>query len=369
MKVPLFRPYWNSKYNSDILEVLDRRYDWTRGPEVELFEKKIKEYLGVKYCITCNSGTSALHMVMLALGIGPGDQVIIPSFTFIATANAPLFVGATPVFADIEEGTFGLDPEDVRRRITDRTKVILPIYYAGCPCLVERLRDLAKYYKVLLVEDAAEAFGASIEGKKVGTFGDAAILSFCHNKVITTGEGGAVVTGNPDLYERCLRIRNHGRLGVVGDFESLGYNFRMSSLTAALGLAQLEDLDYIISSRQGIASAYKIGLGGLEELDLPEVPKGYSHVYQMYCIRVKKGLRDSLASHLQGKGIGTLVYFPPVHLSQHFQRLGSRPLGYKDNLPVTERVSSETLALPVYPDLSQGELDYVIDSVRSFFAK
>ena len=210
-KIPLFKIYWDKDDVKAVENAIKRGMSWAIGPEVTQFEQKLADYLKVKYCLTFNSGTSALHAALLAHGIGAGDEVIVPSFTFIATANAPLFVGAKPVFADIEEKTLGLDPADVEKKITPRTKAIIPIHYGGCPCLIEELRDVARRHNLLLIEDAAEALGAGINGKKAGSIGDAGILSFCQTKTMTTGEGGAVTTGSPEIYEKLKLIRSHGR--------------------------------------------------------------------------------------------------------------------------------------------------------------
>ena len=204
--IPLFKMYWDQDDLDSVTNTLSFGMNWAVGPEVTQFEQELSEYIGTKYCLTFNSGTSALHAALLAHGIGNGDEVIVPSFTFIATANAPLFVGARPVFADIEERTLGLDPEDVLEKITPQTKAIIPIHYGGCPCMIRELREIADDHSLILVEDAAEAFGASINGEKVGTFGDSAMLSFCQNKIITTGDGGAMVTESRDLYEKMKLI-------------------------------------------------------------------------------------------------------------------------------------------------------------------
>ena len=217
--------------------------NWAAGPDVQAFEQEIAQYIGTKYALTFSSGTSALHAVLMAHSIGRNDEVIVPSFTFIATANSPLFVGAKPVFADIENKTYGLDPVDVNEKITKKTRAIMPIHYGGCPCRIKELREIADDNNLILIEDAAESFGAKIQDQKVGTFGESAMMSFCQNKIITTGEGGAIVTNSRDVYERMKLIRSHGRLETADyfsttetmDYITLGFNFRISSITAALG--------------------------------------------------------------------------------------------------------------------------------------
>ncbi len=240
--IPLFKMYWDQ----DDIDAVDRAIrsgmNWAVGSNVTQFENELADYIGTKYCLTFNSGTSALHAGLIAHGICSGDEVIVPSFTFIATANAPKFVGAKPVFADIEESTLGLSPESVIENITPKTKAIIPIHYGGCPCRIRELREIADDHNLVLIEDAAEAFGASIEGKRVGSYGDSAMLSFCQNKVITTGEGGALVTNSRDLYEKVKLVRSHGRSGDLG----LLYIIGMHGLRHA-GV-QFQTLEYFCSS-------------------------------------------------------------------------------------------------------------------------
>ena len=373
-RIPLYKVYWDENDVEAVTKIIKRGTYWTAGPEIEEFERVVANYVGVKYGVSFNSGTSALHAALLAYEIKQGDEVIVPSFTFIATANAPLFVGAKPVFADIEDSTFGLDPNDVERKITRRTKAIMPIHYGGLPCRIKELRKIAQEYNLLLIEDAAESLGASVDGRKVGSFGDAAMFSFCGNKVITTGEGGIIVTNSSEIYERLKLIRSHGRLESEPYFMStksldyimLGYNWRISSITAALGLAQMKKLDRIIEMRRKNAEYITSKLSKIDEVKVPQPPEGYFHVYQMYTIRVKGGreVRDALKDHLAKKGIMSKVYFEPVHLT-HFYR---EKFGFKGGeLPITERLSSEVLTLPLYPTMTIEEMDYIIESIKEFF--
>ena len=373
-RIPLFKIYWDDQDVEMVKATIQRGMSWAIGPNIERFERLLAEYVGVKYAVTFNSGTSALHAILLAYGIGRGDEVIVPSFTFIATANAALFVGARPVFADVEERTYGLDPKDVEARITARTRAVMPIHYAGCPCLIEQLRELTARHGLLLVEDAAESLGASVNRKKAGTFGDSAILSFCSNKVITTGEGGAVVCDSPELHQKLKLVRSHGRAETENyfsstaymDYVTLGYNFRMSDITAALGIAQLGKIDRLIEMRRRNAEMLSARLSRVEEIEVPHPPDDFFHVYQMYTIRVHEGkpTRDALSAYLAERGIMTRVYFPPVHFT-HFYR---NELGYDCELPVTERLAEQVLTLPMYPALEEGEMDYIADTIGAFFA-
>lgn len=373
-KIPLFKIYWDEEDVGMVKEVIQRGMHWAIGPNVEKFEEMLSRYVGTKYALVFNSGTSALYAILLAYGIGQGDEVIVPSFTFIATANAPLFVGATPVFADIEDKTYGLNPEDVEVKITAKTKAIIPIHYGGCPCLIGELSEIAGKNNLLLIEDVAESLGATINGKKAGSCGDASILSFCSNKVITTGEGGAVVTNDREIYEKLKLILSHGRAETASyfsstdymDYVTLGYNFRMSDITAALGIAQLRKIDTIIDMRRKNAEMLSARLSRIAEIEVPRSPNNFVHVYQMYTIRVKGGeeKRDALSTYLGKKGIMSKIYFPPVHLT-HFYK---NELRYNCELPVTERLSQQVLTLPMYPALMEDEIDYIANTIITFFS-
>jgi len=349
---------------------------WAIGPEIEEFEKLIATYVGRTYAVAFNSGTSALHALLLAYGVRRQDEVIVPSFTFIATANSALFVGAKPVFVDIEEKTFGLDPRQVRDKITAKTKVIMPIHYGGAPCKINELREIAEKYKIVLIEDAAESVGANINGKMVGSFGDSAMISFCGNKVITTGEGGVALTDSKDVYEKLKLIRSHGRLELENyfsstkdmDYVTLGYNWRMSSITAALGISQMKKLDKIIEMRRKKADYLTRKLSKIDEITPPNLHDGYYHVYQMYTVRVKSGkeTRDKLKDCLAKYRIMSKVYFPPAHLFSYYKQ----NFGFKGGeLPMTEKISNEVLTLPMYPSLRRDEMDLIADKISEFFEK
>ncbi|MFA4825889.1 MAG: DegT/DnrJ/EryC1/StrS family aminotransferase [Methanoregula sp.] len=362
--------YWDEDDISLVNNAIRSGMNWAAGPLISEFEQKIAEYIGSKYCLTFNSGTSALHAALLAHGIKPNDEVIVPSFTFIATANVPQFVGAKPVFADIERETFGLSPESVEEKISKKTRAILPVHYGGCPCKIKELREIADEHDILLIEDAAEAFGADIDGKMIGTFGDSAMMSFCQNKIITTGESGAMVTDSRDLYEKMKLIRSHGRLETADyfsttatmDYISLGYNFRISNITAALGLAQMKKVDALIAMRRADASYYRDQLQKkVPVCKIIESPLHYHSVYQLFSILVEK--RDELIHYLEKQGIMTKVYFSPVHQTHFYKNV----LKYQDILPVTEQVASEIISLPFYPGITRGEINYVINEIEKFY--
>lgn len=371
-KIPLFKMYWDENDIRSVTSAIKSGMNWASGPDVQTFEQEIATFIGTKYCLTFNSGTSALHAALIAHGIGKNDEVIVPSFTFIATANAPLFVGAKPVFADIEETTYGLDPADVNERITKKTRAIIPIHYGGCPCRIQELREIADDNHLILIEDAAEAFGAKIQNKMVGSFGDSAMMSFCQNKIITTGEGGAIVTDSRELFEKMMLVRSHGRHETADyfstsetmDYVSLGYNFRISTITAALGRSQLGKVEKIISQRKSDAKYYHKGLGKIgPEIHIPRVPDEYSHVYQLYSILVNQ--KDALMTYLAEEGIMTKVYFSPVHETHFYKKV----MGYDCFLPVTEKISKDIISLPFYPGITHEEIDIVIGRIELFYGE
>lgn len=369
-KLPLFKIYTDEADQQAVTEVLRRGTYWAEGPEIVEFERGLRDYQDKKHAITFNSGTSALHAALLAYGIKGGDEVIVPSFTFIATANAPLFVQAKPIFADIEEQTLGLDPNDVEAKITPKTKAIIPVHYAGCPCKIRELREIADDHHLLLIEDVAESFGASIGDVKAGSYGEGGILSFCQNKIISTGEGGALVTDSREIYEKAKLIRSHGRQENSAYFSSienldyitLGYNFRMPSMVAALGIAQLKKIDTLISMRRQNAEYLTARLEKeVREITPPAPPKEYHHVYQMYTVMAEK--RDDLMRHLADGGIMTKVYFNPVHLTHFYKDV----LKYTPDLPITKKVADMALTLPVYPGLTKEEMDLLVNEIKVFY--
>lgn len=372
-KIPLYKIYTDDEDLNLITKVVSRGTNWAIGPEIEEFENAIKNYLGCEYCVSLNSGTSALHAAFLAHEIGSNDEVIVPSWSFISTANSVLFVNAIPVFSDVEEETFGLDPEKLKEKISSKTKAVVPMDYGGLSCKIFELIKEAKLSDVFLIEDAAEGFGASVMGKKVGTVADTSIFSFCGNKVLTTGEGGAIVTKSKEIYEKLKLIRSHGRLGSqnhfdnpeVSQYNGIGYNWRISSITAALGITQLQKLDKIIKMRQENANYISSKLSKFPQITVPNPPKNYEHVYQMYTIRLlDQKTRNSLHQFLTHKKIFSKVYFDPIHLTSFYiNKFGTN----NTILPITEKLSKQVLTLPLYPNMTSEEKTYLVDSIAEFF--
>ena len=370
-KIPLYKIFTDGDDNKAVNKVLQRGMDWAIGHEIAEFEKKIANYIGTKYCVAFNSGTSAGHAALLAININSGE-VIVPSFTFVSTANWPLMVNAKPKFVDIEEENFGLSPERVKVEITKNTKAIIPIHYGGRPCKIIEINRIARNKKITLIEDCAESFGAKIKGVSVGTFGQMSIFSFAPNKILTTGEGGVICTDSRKIFEKLQLIRSHGRkvnenyfkTSQLPDYISIGYNWRMSSMTAALGLSQFDKLDRIIQLRRKHARFYVLKLKKINEIKLPDEPKDHLHVYQLFTIQLKNNLiRNELQKFLASRGIMTKVFFEPIHLSKFYRKSGFG----KKSLPNTEKISQTVLSLPIFPGLKSEEIRHICDSIKEFF--
>ena len=370
-KIPLYKIFTDRDDNKAVNKVLQRGMDWAIGHEIAEFEKKIANYIGTRYCIAFNSGTSAGHAALLATNINSGE-VIVPSFTFISTSNWPLMVNAKPKFVDIEEANFGLNPERVKLEITKNTKAIIPVHYGGLPCKIIEINRIARSKKITLIEDCAEALGAKIKGVSVGTFGQMSIFSFAPNKILTTGEGGAICTDSKKIFEKLQLIRSHGRKANNNYFKtsqlpsyiSIGYNWRMSSMTAALGLSQFDKLDKIIQLRRKHARFYVSKLKKINEIKLPDEPKDHLHVYQLFTIQLKNNLiRHKLQKFLASKGIMTKVFFEPIHLSKFYKKSGFG----KKSLSNTEKISRTVLSLPIFPGLKSEEITHICDSIKEFF--
>ena len=370
-KIPLFNIYWDKSDIESVSKVIESGMNWADGPIIGDFEEKITSYMGIKYAIAFNNGTSALHAILLAHDIHPEDEIIVPSFTFISTANACLFVGAKPVFAEIEKRYMGLEPEDVKNKITKKTKAIIPVHFGGCPCCIKELKEIAENNNLLLIEDNAESMGATVDGKKVGTFGDSGILSFCQNKIISTGEGGAVITNSKDIANKLKLIRSHGRLATGDyfssshsfDYVSLGYNFRIPTMNAALGISQITKIDKIIDLRRENAHIYTEYLKKYSEIKTLSYPMGILPVYQMYSILINASQRDALRTHLSEQGIASKIYFDPVHLSKFYREKYHYKRG---DLPHTEDISDSILSLPMYPSLQKEDIIRICNSIGTF---
>ena len=327
------------------------------GPNVRAFEEEAAAYVGAKHAIAVASGTDALVLSLRALGIGPGDEVITSPFTFFATAEAVSLVGATPVFADVEIGSFNIDPASVRERITDKTRALMPVHIFGNPADMTELNQIAHEHGLHVLEDAAQAFGAMHGGARVGSLGDCGCFSFYPTKVLGCyGDGGLITTSNDEVKARLLQLRNHGAIKPFIHVEA-GYNSRLDEVQAALLRIKLRDIEDAVAARQQVAAWYDRRLSG-RDLITPEPAANGRHAYNLYTIRHPR--RDALREHLAAQKIGTSQCYPqPLHLQEVYTHLGYQP----GELPVVEALCHETLSLPIFPDLSEDQVAHVCDRV------
>ncbi len=365
MKIPLSAPDITDAEISAVTDVL-RSGRVSLGPQLEAFESAIARYTNAKHAIGVSSGTAGLHLAVRALGLKEGDEVILPSFTFIAAANVLRYERITPVFADIDEVTLNLDPTLVERLITPRTRAIFAVHNFGVPADLETLAAIAQRHKLLLIEDACEALGAEWRGKKVGSIGDTGVFAFYPNKQITTAEGGIVLTHNPGLAARIRSLRNHGRADT-GDWlqhAEVGYNYRLSELHAALGLAQMQRLEEILRRRAEIARKYAERLKRSDSLVLPplELPDRKISWF-VYVVRLRDKYsrtdRESIIEKMAAKGIACGRYFAAIHLQPAYSEVPHGPL------PVTEAIGERTIALPFFNRITDAQLDEVCETLLS----
>jgi dTDP-4-amino-4,6-dideoxygalactose transaminase len=343
-----------------VMDVLDSGII-AQGPRTKAFEDAFAAMCGTKYAVATSSGTTALHIAMLAHKIGKGDEVITSAFTFIASANSALYVDARPVFIDIDPRTFNLDVSKIEAAITPRTKAIMPVHLFGLACDMDAILAIAKKHNLVIIEDACQSHGGLYKGKKLGSFGTGT-FSLYPTKNITSGEGGMITTNDDEINEHSRVIRNHGmRRRYYHD--ELGYNLRMTDIHAAIGLAQIAKLDKFNAKRRDNAAFYDAHLKGVTT---PFVPEGIEHVYHQYTVRVPGGKRDALRTFLQENEIGSEVYYPvPIHKQSFY----ISELGYKDSLPETEKAAEEVLSLPVHPGLSQDDIEKVAAKINEFLAR
>lgn len=366
--IPLFEIDWSESDISTITDSIQRGSYWAKGPYIKQFESNLEAQLNSKHALAVNSGTTAIVAILEALGIGEGDEVIVPSFTFIATANAVRLAGAEPVFAEIEKDSYGLNPSSVSSKLTDSTAAVLPVHPYGTGCRIGELEQIAHEYDVYLIEDAAEVLGAEYDGQKLGTFGDAAALSFCQNKIVATGEGGAILTDDDEIAEKVELYRSHGRASNdyfqrsdSGQYTALGTNIRMSDLTAALGCSQLDRIDSLIQGRRDAAERLNQGFENIDSIRPHTAHENSTHVYQLYTIELDKSIdRENVIETLEKRNIASKVYWdPPVHLTEYYQKTKEEI----PELPVTEDISNRVLSLPIHPNLKPEETTRITKAV------
>lgn len=360
--------------DDDINAVVDvLKSDWlTTGPKIREFEDSLCRYTGADYATVVNSGTSALDMAVQVLDLPRGSEVITTPFTFAATANALFYNGIKPVFADILQGTHNINPDELKRKITGKTKAIIYVDFAGHPCDIKELKEIATDNNLLLIEDACHSLGAEYHNQKIGTFADITIFSFHPVKHITTGEGGAVVTGNIEYHEKFQMLRSHGidkntmaRFGPQAewtyDMKYLGRNYRLTDFQAAMGISQLKKLEGFIQRRKKIADYYNKVFEGVEEIIVPITKPYVRHAWHIYTILLKRHNRDEVFKKLRALGIGVNVHYIPIYKFSYYKK----HLPQREEFPVTEETYKSILTLPLFPQMTDKNAEHVISSVKT----
>lgn len=367
-------PYGRQTIEEDdiqaVIEVLKSDY-LTTGPKIAEFEKSVAEYVGVKYAVAVSNGTAALHAACFAAGINEGDEVITTPLTFAASSNCVLYCGGTPVFADVDLTTYNIDAEDIKRKITDRTKAIIPVHLAGQPCDMDAIHKVAEEYGLIVIEDGAHALGSEYKGRKIGTLSDMTTFSFHPVKPITTGEGGMVVTNQEELYEKLILFRSHG---ITRDENfmtenqgpwfyqqlELGYNYRMTDIQCALGCSQMKKLDRFLHRRRELAKRYDEAFRDVPEIVTPYQLSNTNSGWHLYMIQTLKCDRKQMFEDLRAKGIGVNVHYIPVYSHPYY-----RKHGYGDTCcPNAEQIYKHMISIPLHQGMTDEEQDYIIHAVK-----
>lgn len=361
IRIPIYQPSLSGREKEYVIDCLDSTWISSKGKYIERFEKGFAEKIGINHALTVSNGTVALHLALVALGIGSDDEVVVPSLTYIASVNAITYTGAKPVFVDSLPDTWQLDPQDVRQKITAKTRAIMVVHLYGHPCDMGSIMQIAEEYGLFVIEDCAEAFGSLYKGKYVGSIGHIATFSFFGNKTITTGEGGMIVTNTLDLFSRASHLRGQG-LATQREYwhDVVGYNYRMTNICAAIGLAQLEQADSFIKAKRDIALRYQQGLANLP-VTLHCESADVTHTYWMNSILVDDVKeRDTLRVHLANQGIETRPLFYPIH---------TMPMYWVKShyYPVAENLAARGINLPSWPAMSAQQQNIVIDCIRHYF--
>jgi perosamine synthetase len=362
--IPVYTPSLDGREEKYVLDALRSGWISSLGQYVTRFEEQFARFCGVAQAVSVSNGTVALHLALHALGIGPGDEVIVPSLTFVASANAVRYTGATPIFADVDPDTWCIDVDDAARLVTPRTKAIMPVHLYGHPAAMAAVNALAAAHDLHVVEDAAEAHGAAIAGRIVGGWGELGSFSFYANKIITTGEGGMLTTNDPDLAARCRMLRDHAMPPQKRYWhEEVGFNYRMTNLQAAVGVAQMERIDVFIRRKRQIASLYAEHLGGIPGVQLPVEQPGCTNVYWMYSILIDRPYalsRDELIVALRAWGIDSRPFFHPLDTLPPYRGSSVRP--------VAQRLSLQGINLPSAPSLTDAQVAYIARTIRTLGA-
>ena len=368
-------PYGKQTIDQDdiqaVVDVLQSDF-LTTGPKIAEFEQTVADYVGAKYAVAISNGTSALHAACFAAGIGPGDEVITTPLTFAASANCVLYCGGTPVFADVDPKTYNIDPEDIRRKITDKTKAIIAVHLAGQPCDMDAIHSIAREHGLIVIEDGAHALGSVYKGKKVGSMSDMTTFSFHPVKPITTGEGGMIVTDNEDFYKKMILFRSHG---ITRDDSmmtrndgpwfyqqfDLGYNYRITDIQCALGCSQMKKLDRFLARRKEIVAHYNEAFADCDNIITPYQLSDTESGWHLYIVQVKNCDRRQVFEKMREKGIGVNVHYIPVYMHPYYQEHGYENVHCAN----AEEIYSHIISLPLYPGLTSEQQDYVIDTLKS----
>jgi perosamine synthetase len=363
--IPVCEPFLKGNEKKYIMDCFRTNWISSSGKYIDEFESAFSRYCGAKYGIAVTNGTTALHLALAALGIGSGDEVIMPVFTIASTAFAVIYCGGRPVFVDSEPDTWNIDAKKIEEKITKKTKAIMPVHIYGHPCDMSKIMKIAKKYNLFVIEDAAEAHGAVREGRKVGGIGDTGCFSFYGNKIITCGEGGMVVTNSKKIANACRRLKNLAFLRSKRFLHrEIGFNYRMTNLQAALGLAQFEKIESLIEKRRKNAALYNKLLSGIQGITLPVEKPEVRNVYWVYSILAGKrfGVKCSrLISELKKKGIDTRTFFVPMHQQPILKKMG---LASNDSYPVAEKAAGEGLYLPSSGGLKKSQIEFICEAIK-----
>ena len=374
MKIPLFRPQLGKEELKNLSEVF--KSAWVGiGPKTQEFEKQFSRYIGTKHAKGVTSGTAALHIALQALGVGPGDEVIVPAITVVSTPYAALYNGAKVVFADVEADSLCLDPKDFERKITKRTKAVIPVHLGGHSCDMDAIMKIAKKHTIFVVEDAANALGARYKGRMVGSIGNIGCFSLEAKKNITTGDGGVLTTNDAKLDEKIKTLRWYGssndtwkrfagnrKYSWSYDVTELGWKYNMNDIMAAIGLAQFAKLPRILKKKDILRAKYSKSLKGLPWLKIAEDQSYTKSGWWLYIVRIKKGLRNQFVDYMAKNGITTSVHFPPVYHHTYFKKMKIRSL----STPISEKVGKEIVSLPLFAGMSDVEFNYVVKIIQAF---
>jgi dTDP-4-amino-4,6-dideoxygalactose transaminase len=371
LKVPYFEPWITNNDKKMIMNTLNQRW-LTNGPVLKKFEKKFSKIIDAKYSIGVSSATHGLHLCLKSIGISKGDEVIVPTMTFAATADAVTYCGAKPILVDVNKNNFNISPEQIKKKINKKTKAIIPVHYGGQACNMDEILKISKKFKLKIIEDCAHALGSKYEQMKCGNIGDMGCFSFYPTKIITTGEGGMITTKNKKLFEKINLLRSHGmnqlpperekKIKWKYDIIELGYNYRLDEMRSALGYSQIQRVKKINQLRIKIANKYDKELQKIKGIIIPKRESNRNHIFHLYTIKINSDFplsRDELFIKLYNSGIGTSVQYLPLHLMSY-----NKNKFKKSEFPNANEIKDQILSLPIFPSMNQKQIDYVTSIIK-----